>query len=301
MMCLVAMSMRSGPALAQSHTSSSSSEVRRIDLGTRQGPAPAEIFIRPGGTTALLFDTSLARDAVTLEGRERFHRVVMGEDTLMLLPSDKLQEGTRLRLTLRFEDGSTPREANFLLVVAPGHFDAQVEVVSDPPRARNNRTETAQLEGELLRLREENARLRAEQGPTGLTGLFATGLLNEQGILGNTLGQDLSTARSILSRETEAQVFRSISRVAVALVLASAGHHLPWTASRATLRDTLGRHSHELRAWQSKPLTAGDIEVLLILETEASPDELQGTYTLELRDGNDSRAVIIGPVNFPRM
>ncbi|MFY2561027.1 DUF2381 family protein [Corallococcus terminator] len=294
--------MWNGPALAQSHTSSPSSEVRRIELGTRHAPAPAEIFIRPGGTTVLLFDTPLARDAVTLEGRERFHRVVLAEDTLVLLPSDKLQEGTRLRLTLRYEDGSPLKAASFLLVVTPGHFDAQVEIVSAPPSVRDELTETAQLEGELLRLREENARLRAQQGPTGLTGLFATGFLSEQGLLGGALGQDLlATTQSILSRDTHAHAFRSRSRVAVALLLASAGGHPPWTVSRATLTDTLSRRSRELRVWQSKPLVDGDTEVLLVLETEANSRELQGTYTLELRDGKDSRTVIIGPVRFPQM
>ncbi|MCP3169079.1 DUF2381 family protein [Myxococcus qinghaiensis] len=293
--------MWNGPALAQSHTSPPSSEVRRIELGTRPAPAPAEIFVRPGGTTVLLFDTPLARDAVTLEERERFHRVVLAEDTLVLLPSDKLQEGTRLRLTLRYEDGSTPREASFLLVVTPGHFDAQVEIVSASPSVRDEPSKTAQLQGELLRLREENARLRAEKGPTGLTGLLAAGLIDEQGLLGDTLGRDLPTAPSILSHDIQAQAFRSISRVAVAIVLTSAGGHSPWTASRATLTDAMGRRARELRVWQSKPLTQGDTEVLLVLETEASSRELQGTYTLELRDEKDSRALILRPVRFPRM
>ncbi|WP_255204028.1 DUF2381 family protein [Myxococcus sp. AM011] len=295
------MSTCSGRAMAQPHTSSPSSEVRRIELGTRPARSPSEIFVRPGGTTVLLFDRALAPDAVTLEGRERFHRVVLAADTLVLLPSDKLKDGTRLRLTLRYEDGSAPREASFLLVVAPGQFDAQVEVVSVSPSVRDERTETAQLEGELLRLREENARLRAEQGPTGLTGLFATGLLDEQGLLGVKLGQYHPRPQSILSRGTRAHVFRSTSRVAVALLLASAGGHPPWTASQATLTDAMGRRSRELRVWQARPLTDDDTDVLLILETEAGPLELHEAYTLELRDGKDSRAIIIGPVRFPRM
>ena len=47
-----------------------------------------ELCISPGLSTTLLFDRELAKDAVELEGRERFRRVEAAGSLLVLVPSE---------------------------------------------------------------------------------------------------------------------------------------------------------------------------------------------------------------------
>jgi len=84
------------------------------------------VCIRPELSLTLFFDARLAR--VDVEGRERFRRVKLVDDTLTLVASEALHDGARVPVTVYFEDGAAPTRATFVLVVHPSQAERQVEV-----------------------------------------------------------------------------------------------------------------------------------------------------------------------------
>jgi uncharacterized protein (TIGR02268 family) len=75
-----------------------------------------ELCISPGlSTTILLYGAELLPGGVTVDGRELFTLVEVGNTVLRLVPSDRVVPGERLRLTVRFRDGATPASAAFWL------------------------------------------------------------------------------------------------------------------------------------------------------------------------------------------
>jgi hypothetical protein len=109
-----------------------------------------EVCIRPGLSTNLIFDSTLAR--VELAGRERFRVVLPGENALTLVPSGALEDGERVPVTVHFLDGAAPTVARFVLAVHPSQAERQVEVTRRP------RTLDSYREG------EQQARADARRG-----------------------------------------------------------------------------------------------------------------------------------------
>ncbi len=94
-----------------------------IELYADAPSKPPEVCIRPELTLNLLFDAKLAR----VVGRERFRRVKVVDDTLMLVALDAQHDGERVPVTDHFEDGAAPISATFVLVVHPSQAERQVE------------------------------------------------------------------------------------------------------------------------------------------------------------------------------
>ncbi|MCY1018826.1 DUF2381 family protein [Pyxidicoccus sp. MSG2] len=272
---------------------------RRIELTSEPPATLPEISIQPGIASLLLFDAPLASDGVELEGKERFRRVVVGEDTVALVPSEALREGERLRLTVRFVADATPGEAHFLLVVVPGQADTQVEVLRvqrNPGPARNESTGLAE---ELQQLREENARLRAERASFNLLDAITAPWMQGGGIAAEQFKRPLPRVTGADLELDEALSFRAASRVAVKLTVTFSRSERPWSLGSAALIGPDGQRLHIVQVWQSKP-TAGDAaKVLLVVEAEAAGSRPLGPHTLELREAGGDRTLRLGSVAFP--
>lgn len=287
-----------GTAVAQAPLHSEEQrQVRRLTLAPAPPRTPPEISIRPGTASLLLFDAALARDGVELEGRERFNRVVVGEDTLALLPSEALREGERLRLTMRFAKGVAPAEVRFHLLVVSGRADAQVEVMrSQSPSEPTRRESSASEASELLRLREENTRLRAARGPTDLTGALAASWMQDQGIAASQLKRSPPRVTGAELQQIGALSFRAATRVAVRWSATFSRNERPWSLGHAALIDAEGRRLRIVQTWQAQP-TAEGFDV--IVEAEAARHEAHGSYTLELREAGGDRTLTLSAVTFP--
>nr|WP_246357939.1 DUF2381 family protein [Pyxidicoccus fallax] len=291
--------MTSWAPLASARDTSATSgqqQVRRIELGPESPQVSPEIGIRPGTGSLLLFDRPLAREGMELEGRERFSRVVMGDDTLAILPSEALREGERLRLTVRFADGGVPAEVWLILVVRE-QADALVEL----PHARRGsapvRPEASALLEELERLREETARLRESHGPGGLTGLLTAAWAQGHGIATKAL--ETAILHGVGTKDQVTLVsYRAAKRVAVEVRATFAPGTPPWSAGSAVLRDAKGRQLRVVQVWQSEPTREG-AEVRIIVEAEAKESEARGTCTLELREAGGERTLMVDPLLFP--
>ena len=97
---------------------------RYIELIADAPSKTPEVCIRPELTLTLLFDAKLAR--VEVEGWERFRRVKLVDDTLVLVASEALHDGERVLVTVYFQDGAAPTSATFVLVVHPSQAERQV-------------------------------------------------------------------------------------------------------------------------------------------------------------------------------
>lgn len=288
------------PAAAQAPIGSDGKRlVRRIELAPTPRPLLPEIAIRPGTASLLLFDSPLAHGGVELDKRERFDRVAVGADTLALLPSKALHEGDRLRLTVRFVDGSVPAEARFLLVVVPGLADAQVNIVRSPRPSEPSLREPTGMVEEFQRLKDENARLRTERSLAGLTGAIEASWMKSQGIIVSRIKKPLLRVMSPEVLQTTALSFRAATRVAVELTTIFSPSERPWSIGGAALIGPEGRQLPIVQTWQSEPVPGGAPEVRIIVEAEAERTEAHGVHRLELREAGGDRTLTFNPVTFP--
>src|SRR5262245_10910594 len=101
----------------------------RFELAAEPNLQVREVCISRGlATTFVFFGGELQPEGVGLEGAGRFTMVEVGKRSVSLLPSDKLEPGERLKLTVRFAGAEAPITATFLLVVHPARATRQVEV-----------------------------------------------------------------------------------------------------------------------------------------------------------------------------
>ena len=275
-------------------------QVRRIELRPAPLLATPEVAIRPGTASLFLFDSPIARDGVELEGRERFGRVAVGEDTLALLPLEGLREGERLRLTVRFADGTAPTEARFLLVVRE-QAEAQVEVLRARTLPEAARLEPAWMVEELQRLREENSRLRAERGPGGLAGILTGPWIQKRGIAATGLNEVAPQLGGKEQQGGSTRCIRAETRVAVELTMTLLPGEPPWSPGSAVLRDAEGRRLRIVQVVRSAPGAKSGHETRVIVEAEASASEAHGPHTLELQEANGERTLTLGPLTFPEL
>nr|WP_163991621.1 DUF2381 family protein [Pyxidicoccus caerfyrddinensis] len=272
---------------------------RRIELTSEPPATLPEISIQPGIASLLLFDTPLASDGVELEGKERFRRVVVGEDTVALMPSEALREGERLHLTVRFAADAMPGEAHFLLVVVPAQADTQVEVLRVQRTSGPAQSEATELTEELQRLREENARLRAERAPSNLLDAITAPWMRNRGIAAEQFKRPLPRVMGADLELDDALCFRAASRVAVKLTVKFSRSERPWSMGSAALIGPDGHRLHIVQVWQSKSTAGGAAEVLLVVEAEASGSRPLGPHTLELWEAGGDRTLRLGSVLFP--
>jgi len=301
---LVVVLLASGAATAQPHPMASGLGVRHIELptdSTEATPTP-EVQISPRRSTTFEFDSDLDPAKVVLEGEKRFSLVDLGRSTLRLVPSEQILPGERLRLTVRFQDGSVPLGAAFVLVAHPARTERVIEVWRQPRTAESYQQEAKEARAKTQQCQEDNARLRAEQkGPGGIAGLLANGVIKEEkGVAAKPLlvNTEVRQHPGNALRAVEAWSYRAPTRVAVAVKLESPDAANPWTAEGASLVNRAGAPLKILMVWQKAPISRYPFG-RVVVEAEATPDAAQGPFTLKLWGPGGLRTLTLSGVTFP--
>ena len=271
---------------------------RTVELSSAGQKEVPELRISPGLLTTLLFGAPLKLAGVELEERERFSRVTVLEDALMLVPSGARGAGRRLRLKVHFVEGTLPASADFLLVVDASRAESQVNVELRPPvpdacwrQAETERVKTRQCQAELERM---------HQRPDGLTGLLANGQLDGKGVTARELHRD----RDFTQRPGEplkvwdATSYRARGVVAVELWVKNLSAQ-PWTAAGAALVGEGGVRLKVLRVWPLEPIPPGPEQRRVVVEAEALETEARGRLTLSLWEDGAPAGVWLDGVSFP--
>ncbi|HYI02549.1 DUF2381 family protein [Hyalangium sp.] len=272
--------------------------VRRIELAA-DPPVLPELCISAGLSTTLLFDQALALDAVELEDRERFERVESTHSLLVLIPSEKLVPGERLRLTVRFTEAGTPASATFVLVVHRGQAERQVEVFR--PRSPGSCQAELQLKAaELQSCLEQRAlpppRVEAQ---ASLAGLLMDGVLDGKGITSvNVTSQSIALPPAESFEVQRVFLHRSRSRLVVEVQVKNGDSASPWTAAGAVLLGPPGERLEPFWVLQGTPLGPGEVGTVWV-EARASSKGPIGPYTLELWDENKAHTFILKGLKVP--
>lgn len=269
-------------------------EFRRIHLSPRPqgGPAP-EVRVSPGASTVLVFDTPVARQE--LPGEERFGRVRLARDTLMLLPGARVEVGETWTLTVHFADGAVPARAELRLVVHAALAERQVAVYRHPRSAEDLQGELLEKAGQVERCQAALSRLEAAHAPLDrLSGWLDTGLLDTAGVLAGS--QELTEHPRNALRVEDAWTYRAAGRAVVALVL-KLPKGPPWDAGSAILQAKAGPRLRVLRVWPHEPIAPGQARKLYV-DVEVSKDMLLGPYTLTVEEAGGTRALTVGNLMF---
>ncbi|NBC43026.1 DUF2381 family protein [Corallococcus exiguus] len=269
----------------------------RMEVGA-DGVGQRPIHIGPGVSTTLLFDTDIQQDQLSLESRAQFARVSTGSSVLVLVPSNDLQGGDSLKLSIPFKDAGSalPARLSLTLVVDSRAVDRQVEVYRRVRSAESYRQEVQQLRAEIERLRQERVSSGGSvREPMGLRGLLmASTSLPGIGVDGDLV---ISNCRRPCSFHVErGAVFTSGPRRAVQLLLRTSDKK-PWTIGKAVLVNRQGKEWQSFPPFQSGPITAESQETL-VLEFDVNNAELEG-YQLRVTDVDGARTVQWSGINFP--
>ena len=269
----------------------------RMEVGTEDtGTRP--IRIGPGVSTTLLFDTDIQQEQVSLESRAQFARVSTGSSVLVLVPSNDLQPGTALSLSIPFKDaGSTlPSRLSLRLVVDSGAVDRQVEIYRRARSAESYRQEVLQLRAELERLRQE--RVSSAEGTRVQAGF--RGLLMDStdfpGVSVERTARPWNCRRPCSLLIKKSASYLSGTRRAVR-VWVKAVDKKPWTIGRAVLVDRQGKEWESLPPAQPEPITS-ESEATLLLEFDVKSPDLEG-FQLKVSEVDGARTVQWSGISFP--
>ncbi|MBZ4334445.1 DUF2381 family protein [Corallococcus sp. AS-1-12] len=269
----------------------------RMEVGA-DGVGTRPIHIGPGVSTTLLFDTDIQQDQLSLESRAQFTRVSTGSSVLVLVPSNDLQGGGSLKLSIPFKDAGSalPSRLFLTLVVGSGAVDRQVEIYRRVRSAESYHQEVQQLRAEIERLRQERVSSGGStREPMGLRGLLI-GSTSLPGIGINRKWEPANCRRPCSFQMDRGAAFTAGPRRAVQMVLRTADKK-PWTIGRAVLVDRRGREWQSFPPFQTGPIAA-ESEATLILEFDVNNAELEG-YQLIVTDVDGIRTVHWSGVNFP--
>ncbi|MBZ4408183.1 DUF2381 family protein [Myxococcus sp. XM-1-1-1] len=263
--------------------SSSLPPVRRLEVGGEVAAPSLDIRISPGRATTLFFDARIRTEEVLLEGRERFHRVGLADDHLVLVPSTTFRQGERLRLEVRFLDGAAPEQLVVWLVVDPMRGEPQVEVFRRVRTAESYRREVEELRARLAQARSELERLQS----TGRASSSLEELVAMLGRSSRSLYVQVLESASPQGPDLYAKAIRHVALhshwSALVLGISAESEGLGWVASGGSLTRDSGQVLELKPPWQSTPLRAEeeqDVVVLLADEAALTP----GRYTLKLWD-----------------
>lgn len=262
----------------------------------------AAVNVAPGAPTTLLFNARLDRSAVERAAHELgLTRVAVAEDTLTVVPAMGVQAGTRLRLPVRFAEG-TPQEGEVVVfVVDPLNAEAHVEVtrrMRTVPALEEalaaERARSASQAAELAARDVQVAELHAAQGD--LAGLIEAGTLGPEGIS----VQQVQTDGWYLApgfRAGTAQLYVTAGRRALVAELHLLAGERPWAPAGATLQPvsagTLERwNARVVRLLGTDVITPGG-RALLVVEFEVPVGGLAQEYRMTVREQEGLRAFVL--------
>jgi uncharacterized protein (TIGR02268 family) len=282
---------------AQAQPAACQTAVRRIELVSGTAP-PAELCISPGLSTTLLFDSALIEGAVALEGRERFRRVDVAGSLLVLVPSESLKAGERLRLEVRFTGSEAPASATFVLVVHRAEAERQVEVLHSQRPSDVCQAELQRKDVALQQCEAQLARLSEAPGESALFAkLLASGLLDKDLTQSTLKSQEVIQAPGDALRVRGIRFFRAHGRVAMNVMLVNLDRMNGWVMEGAAL---VGSPEQVLEAqWAEKTRLAPGEAGEIWLEVAAPAASTLARYELVLWDANKARTVTVRGVKLP--
>ena len=270
---------------------------RVVMLSAKAPKEVPEVPIQSGRLTTFLLGAPLKLAGMELEEREGFSRVTGLEDALLLMPSKAFTVGRRLKLRLRFVEGTVPASADFVLVVSTG-AETQVEVNLQPGTPYASWQEA---EAERIKLRQVRAELERERRkPEGLTGLLANGQVDVTGLTAWRLheGGQFTQLPGQPLQVHEATGYRARGVVALALEVDNVSAR-PWTAAGAALVGEGGERLKVLRVWPTEPLAPGATWQRVVVEAEVTETQVRGRFTLSLWQEGEPPSVSLEGVTFP--
>lgn len=259
------------------------------------------VCISPGQTTVFSFDADVEPEPVMVEEREGFAKIELGTTTLKLVPSEKVPLGKPLRLTVRFADNAAPSSASLVLVAHAEEAASLVEVHRRERTAESYKQELKAKEEEVRQLREEVARLRADNaGPGGLRGLLASDAMRDGGVAFKDLTGTVTVSPANPLLVGAVRAYHSASRVALKVELNNPEGAPTWTAERGVLalESKRGVSLKVLPVWQNAPIASGGRQIVAV-EAEATAEEARGSFTLKVWEAGGTRTMTIGGVTFP--
>ena len=257
-----------------------------------------ELVMGPELVTTVFFGAPLRLVGAEVEDEEHFSRVTRLEDALLLVPSPAIEAGRKLRLRVRFVEGTRPSSADFLLVVDPTRTEShQVNVDLRRPSAERCGQE---VEAERLRTQQcQTALESARRQPQELTGLLVSGLMDNTGVITRILRRKTFTQRAGAPLQViEGSTYRAVKRVAVDLWVTNHSGR-SWNVTGAELVEWGGERLRVLRVWPGEPLASGAKKQRIVVEAEAASTKARGRYVLSLWQEGEPPSVVMDGVVFP--
>ena len=263
-----------------------------------------DVCVSADETTTFFFDSRVTVDAVAFHPEGRLADWAQGKEGLSLhvTPKADYLPGERVRVTVRFADGSVPSSATFWLVGNASQGTRRVEVFRQPRPVEVLKKERDEAQAEAHQCQEDKARLLNErEEPSGLMGaawLERAGSVMSNNIYpwlrfhpANALRPDKAWSYSyVLEGETRP------ASVAVRLRLNNSGAE-PWMVAGAALIELTGEEV-TLVAWQGAPITSNG-QGTIVVGAQGDPGQFGCPCTLKLWEAQGPRTVTIGNVTFP--
>jgi uncharacterized protein (TIGR02268 family) len=238
-----------------------------------------EVGVAANILSIFMFDASIDRASVEIEGRAtRFRVVDVGDRTLIIEPLVPPGDGERLGVRVRYKDGASPAYAAFALVSRPTQVDTRVDVV------RRQRT-PAMLEAALA---------QCEAGEPA--NLVLSGRLDRDGVRTRSIAITPRSQVQAGMKLEEGTGYRAGTWALAAVRVHNLPGQQPWTAGEARLTRADGTPVRVVSVRMDRPqLAPGDVG-LVVVETEV-PYWVSGEVLhLELREKGGGRHLVIGAV-----
>lgn len=258
-------------------------KARRMELSPLSSEKVPEVRVAAGYLTALEFDAPLECESLAVEGREsRLALLECNTRTLVLRPEVELAAGERLLLTVGFADGLAPAKLVLALVAHPTEVDGQVQVVRQA------------LSSEALQARLEAALARCEAG--ALAKVVLSGAVDKQGVTMELLDRPhhWNGLRKVPLQASKAYRSWKLFVAVIPLHLPAGG--TPWVPGEARLLDAGGQVVRRMPVWMDMARFEPGQSGVLAVEVERLSEELGKTFSLEVREREGERGVLIQQV-----
>lgn len=275
------------------------SATSRIDLAAGSPAQAMEVCVSPDEPTTFVFDSRVVLGSVVFQPEGRLADWAPGQGGLSLhvIPRGNYLPGERVKLTVRFVDGSAPESASLWLVGHAAKGARRVDVFRKPHPADVLNQEKVEAQAEARQCQEDKARLLAErEAPGGLVGV--AWLEREDPATSESIWSQLKQhAANALITEV-ARSYSHTGSAAVRIGLMNPGTE-DWTAAGAMLKDSMGTEV-ELSTWQPSAI-APSKPGFVVVSAGLAPGQLGCPCTLKLWEAQGPRTVTLGNITFPPM
>jgi len=276
----------------------------RFNLSVESPEGATDVCVSADEPTTFFFDSRVAVGAVDFQPEGRLVDWSQGKEGLSItvIPKGDYLPGERVRVTVRFADGTLPTSASFWLVGHAARGTRRVEVYRQPRPPDVLKKERDEARAEARQCQEDKVRLLAEREAPG--GLMGSAWLERAGVVALKNLRMLLKERQDNSLRLDKATSYSYTRtggtrpesVAVRLRLKNPGTE-SWTLAGASLVDSTGEEV-ELARWQPEPIPAngaGDV----VVGIEGKDAQLSCPCILKLWESAGPHTVTLGNVTFP--